>query len=69
MSDKWKIPQADLDEADDPLRTAVFTCIGAASITYKTEAGNEIFDDKTAREIGEWLIGYILDYVSEGTDA
>ena len=56
--ESWKNMQFDTDD----LTEAVFQAIGAASVTWNTGAGNEIFDDVGAKNIGEALLKWIADH-------
>ncbi len=46
-------------DEDDPLATAVFTCLGAASMCWETLNGAGVFQSDRARDIGDELVAFI----------
>lgn len=46
-------------DEDDPLATAVFTCLGAASTCWESLDGTGVFQSDRAKDIGDELVGFI----------
>jgi hypothetical protein len=51
--------EPDLHESSDPVETAVYQALGAASVCWESMSGTGIFNDRQARAIGEGLMDII----------
>lgn len=53
-----------IDPKDD-IETAVFKCIGAASVCWTHIDGERVFDSTRAKEIGDELVAYVRMTIEE----
>jgi len=62
---KWKPTAKEMEDAENPLMTAILLAVGTASTTWNTGAGNEIFDSKSATRIAKGLHDFVMSWAEK----
>lgn len=61
MTESTPVIQLSGDETD-PLKTAIFTCLGAASMCWEPTPGESVFQSEQASAIGDELFAFIKNH-------